>query len=165
MLLRPEVRLPVLLATGRARARRGGRGPALAGSASPSWPSWSRVAAVLPPLAAFAAWFAGWHAVRHTARLVALDPRSAADLALGEVRPATAALRPGRGAAERRRACSGRLALAAVAGLTGGLLVALLALTVPHTAVVARLGAVRAGAGRAVPAAGGSAVPEEAQQV
>ncbi len=34
------------------------------------------VAAVLPPLAAFAAWFAGWHAVRHTARLVALDPHA-----------------------------------------------------------------------------------------
>lgn len=87
------------------------------------------VAAVLPPLAAFAVWFAGWHAVRHTARLVALDPSPKAGLR----RFARAAALPS------AVALVGTVALAMVVGVTGGLLVALLALTVPHTAVVARL--------------------------
>ena len=97
------------------------------------------VAVVLPPLAAFAVWFAGWHAVRHTARLLALDPRSTSDLQRGRLRPPlarfarTAALPCG-------AAVTGTIALALVVGVQGGLLVALLALTVPHTAVVARLG-------------------------
>jgi len=96
------------------------------------------VAALLPPLAAFAVWFAGWHAVRHTARLVRLDPRSRGDLELGLVaRPlgrfARAAALP------TVVALVGTAALVAVTGVTGGLLLALLALTVPHTAVVARL--------------------------
>lgn len=88
------------------------------------------VAAVLPPLAAFAAWFAGWHAVRHTARLVLLDPRGPDG---GLRRFARAAALP------TAVALVGTLALGLVVGVTGGLLVALLALTVPHTAVVARL--------------------------
>jgi Brp/Blh family beta-carotene 15,15'-monooxygenase len=97
------------------------------------------VVALLPPLAAFAAWFAGWHAVRHTARLVHLDPRSRRDLEAGLVaRPlgrfARAAALP------TTVALVGTVALVAVTGVTGGLLLALLALTVPHTAVVARLG-------------------------
>lgn len=153
VLLRPEVRLPVLLATallvlaGAVAARRSPvRLAELALVVA--------VAAVLPPLAAFAAWFAGWHAVRHTARLVALDPRSATDLSRGAVaRPLRRFARDA--ALPSTAALLGTLALAAVAGLTGGLLVALLALTVPHTAVVARLGAVRPG----------SAVREVAQQV
>ena len=96
------------------------------------------VAVVLPPAAAFAAWFAGWHAVRHTARLLVLDPRSTADVAAERYGPplrrfARAAALP------TAAALVGTAALAAVAGVTGGLLVALLALTVPHTAVVARL--------------------------
>lgn len=109
------------------------------------------VAAVLPPLVAFAAWFAGWHAVRHTARLLALDPRNTDDLAAGRV---GAPLRQfARDAAlPTAAALLGTAALALLLGLTGGLLVALLALTVPHTAVVARLGAT-------------SAVRQEAQQV
>ena len=97
------------------------------------------VVALLPPLAAFAAWFAGWHAVRHTARLVHLDPRSRRDLEAGLVaqplgRFARAAALP------TTVALVGTVALVAVTGITGGLLLALLALTVPHTAVVARLG-------------------------
>jgi len=95
------------------------------------------VAAVLPPLAAFAAWFAGWHAVRHTARLVALDPRGDGSPRDGLARFARAAALPS------LVALVGTAALALVVGVTGGLLVALLALTVPHTAVVARLGATR----------------------
>jgi Brp/Blh family beta-carotene 15,15'-monooxygenase len=93
------------------------------------------VAAVLPPLAAFAAWFAGWHAVRHTARLVALDPHPDRSPAAGLARFARAAALPS------LVALVGTAALALVVGVTGGLLVALLALTVPHTAVVARLAA------------------------
>jgi len=97
------------------------------------------VAAALPPLAAFAAWFAGWHAVRHTARLVHLDPRNRSDLAAGLVgRPLR---RFGRAAAlPTAAALLGTAALVVSTGVTGGLLLALLALTVPHTAVVARLG-------------------------
>ena len=153
LLLRPEVRLPLLLVTGLlvlAGAVAARRSPARLAELALV----VAVATVLPPLAAFAAWFAGWHAVRHTARLVALDPRSADDLAAGEVaRPLRRFARDA--ALPSAAALLGTLALAAVAGLTGGLLVALLALTVPHTAVVARLGAVRPG----------SAVREVAQQV
>jgi Brp/Blh family beta-carotene 15,15'-monooxygenase len=96
------------------------------------------VAALLPPLAAFAAWFAGWHAVRHTARLVQLDPRNRTDLLVGDVaRPLRRFARSA--ALPTAVALVGTAALVAVTGVTGGLLLALLALTVPHTAVVARL--------------------------
>lgn len=150
VLLAPEVRSPLLaltallvlagaLATRRSPSRLGELALVVA------------VAVVLPPLAAFAAWFAGWHAVRHTARLLALDPRSADDLAAGRVREPL--LRFARDAAlPTAAALVGTVVLALLLGLTGGLLVALLALTVPHTAVVARLGA-------------GSAVRQETQQV
>jgi Brp/Blh family beta-carotene 15,15'-monooxygenase len=98
------------------------------------------VAALLPPVAAFAAWFAGWHAVRHTARLVRLDPRNGTDLAAGLVgRPLVRFARAA--ALPTVAALIGTAALVTVTGVTGGLLVALLALTVPHTAVVARLSA------------------------
>ena len=114
------------------------------------------VAATLPPLAAFAAWFAGWHAVRHTARLLLLDPRSTEDLARGDLR--TPLGRFVRSAAlPSAAAVLGTLALGLTIGVQGGLLVALLALTVPHTAVVAHLG--RLSRTR------GSAVGQEAQQV
>ena len=139
VLLRPEVRVPVLTLTvvlivaGAVGAR---RNPARLSELA----LLVAVAAVLPPLAAFAAWFAGWHAVRHTARLVRLDPRSTADLAAGRV--AAPLRRFARSAAVPSAvAVAGTLALGGLVGLTGGLLVALLALTVPHTAVVARLGA------------------------
>ncbi len=80
-------------------------------------------------------WFAGWHAVRHTARLLQLDPRSAGEDSAGPAlrRFVRAAALPS------AAALAGVTALALVTGVTGALLVALLALTVPHTAVVARL--------------------------
>lgn len=89
-------------------------------------------AALGPPLVVFAAWFAGWHAPRHLVRLAALEPS-------------------GDGPERVRRLARGAalptaFAAAGLAGLTlllGGLpaavLIVLLALTVPHAAVVARL--------------------------
>ncbi len=95
----------------------------------------SALFAVVPPLAAFGVWFAGWHALRHTARLVAL-------------------LRTGPSAAGRARA-AGRFALhaalptavslAAVVVLAGpetspaaigAALAVVLALTFPHVRTV-----------------------------
>lgn len=85
--------------------------------------------AATPPLVAFAVWFAGWHAVRHTARLRATGS-SWRDLVVTTALPTA----------------GGALLLAVLATRVGSgpaVLVGLLALTVPHTAVVARLGAVR----------------------
>jgi Brp/Blh family beta-carotene 15,15'-monooxygenase len=96
----------------------------------------------LPPLAAFGIYFGAWHGLRHTARLVARDPRNHADLAAGRL------LRP-----LRRFGVSAALptlvagvsaaALVVVAGqhtgLTGTVFTVLLALTVPHLVVVAAL--------------------------
>ena len=137
VLLAPGVRAPVLVLTalvvvaGAVSAR---RSPARLGELVLI----VAVAVVLPPLAAFAAWFAGWHAVRHTARLVALNPRSSDELSAGQI--AAPLRRFARDAAlPTLAALVGTALLAALLGLTGGLLVALLALTVPHTAVVARL--------------------------
>lgn len=87
---------------------------------------------VAPPLVAFGAWFAGWHASRHLVRLAALlpggDGRSRLRrLARGALLPTAASL-------------AGLLVLASVLGrLPGALLLVLLALTVPHTVVVGRL--------------------------
>lgn len=84
--------------------------------------------AVVPPLAAFAVWFAGWHAVRHIARVVTQDPAG-----------------PGLTDLARRTALPSLVAavgLATLVGVTGGVppavVLGLLALTVPHTVVVAR---------------------------
>ncbi len=95
-----------------------------------------------PPLLAFAAYFGGWHAARHIARLLALDPRNADELATGRVgRPllrfARSALLPtvvsvivllglwwGAGGVE---------------GLVAAHLGLLVALTMPHVAVVSWL--------------------------
>jgi len=138
VLLSPAVRLPLLVLTGLlvlagvvvARSQAARLGELLLVVA---------VAATLPPLAAFAAWFAGWHAVRHTARLLLLDPRNTADLGRGDLR--TPLSRFARSAAlPSAAAVVGTLALGLATGVQGGLLVALLALTVPHTAVVAHLG-------------------------
>lgn len=85
-----------------------------------------------PPLVAFGAWFAGWHASRHLVRLAALVPggdgRSRLRrLALGALLPTLASL-------------AGLAGLALALGrLPGALLLVLLALTVPHAAVVGRL--------------------------
>lgn len=91
------------------------------------------VAAVLgPPLVVFAAWFAGWHAPRHLVRLAALEP--AGD---GPERVRLLA----RGAAlPTAFAAAGLAGLALLlGGLPAAVLIVLLALTVPHAAVVARL--------------------------
>lgn len=79
------------------------------------------------PLVAFAVWFAGWHAVRHTARLRATGS-TWRELVLTTALPTV----------------GGALLLAVLATRVGtgpAVLVGLLALTVPHSAVVARLGA------------------------
>ena len=95
-----------------------------------------------PPLVAFAAWFGGWHAVRHTARMLTVEPDCARLLAAG--RPRMAVLRLARLAALPSAA-----ALLVVAGLVwlaasapdstvvvAEVLQVLLALTVPHMVVV-----------------------------
>ena len=96
----------------------------------------------VPPLAAFGIYFGAWHGLRHTARLVARDPRNHADLAAGRL------LRP-----LRRFGVSAALptlvagvsaaALVHLAGQraapTGTVFTVLLALTVPHLVVVAAL--------------------------
>jgi Brp/Blh family beta-carotene 15,15'-monooxygenase len=96
---------------------------------------------VAPPLACFGVWFGGWHAVRHTGRLLDL-----AGARPGRVRPAAARL-------ARAGALPTLAALAAVAamwqlrgrwGLESEVSV-LLALTVPHAVVVAALDRQRRG--------------------
>lgn len=89
-----------------------------------------------PPLVAFGAWFAGWHASRHLVRLAALQPSGDGTERLRRL--ARAALLPSLGA------LVGLAALVLVlGGVPGALLLVLLALTVPHAAVVARLSAPR----------------------
>ena len=85
-----------------------------------------------PPLIVFAAWFAGWHAPRHLVRLAALEPSGDGP---ERVR------RLARGAAIPTAVAAAGLAGVALllGGLPGAVLVVLLALTVPHAAVVARL--------------------------
>jgi Brp/Blh family beta-carotene 15,15'-monooxygenase len=97
---------------------------------------------VAPPFAAFGVWFGCWHAVRHTARVVAEDPANAADLATGRL-----------GAPLRRFARAAALPTVAVLAVLAllwsaadgwrGFLAAdlplLAALTVPHALVVAWL--------------------------
>lgn len=95
-----------------------------------------------PPLVAFAVWFGGWHAVRHTGRLLSTEPGCAELVAVGRT-----------GAAVRRFARLGRWpSMAACIGLVlllaatatapdlelavAELLRVLLALTVPHMVIV-----------------------------
>jgi len=96
----------------------------------------------VPPLAAFGIYFGAWHGLRHTARLVARDPRNHADLAAGRL------LRPlrrfGVSAALPTLVAGGSAAALVVVagqhtGLTGTVFTVLLALTVPHLVVVATL--------------------------
>lgn len=98
--------------------------------------------AFLPPLAAFAVWFGGWHAVRHTGRLLADEPGCAALVDAG--RTGSAMLRFGRLAA--LPSCAALVVVAVLVALgssaadpvTGiaDVLKVLLALTVPHMLVV-----------------------------
>lgn len=89
-------------------------------------------AAFGPPLVVFAVWFAGWHAPRHLVRLAALEPS-------GDGRERVRRL--ARGAAVPTAVAAAGLAGLAIVlgGLPGAVLIVLLALTVPHAAVVARL--------------------------
>jgi len=93
-------------------------------------------ALAVPPLAFFAVWFAGWHALRHLARLGAAQP-----------------LRPVLQEAALPSAVA-IVALAALAPLVGAVpasaLLVLLALTVPHAVVVATAGQPGADERRAV---------------
>lgn len=101
--------------------------------------------ALAPPLVAFGAWFGAWHGLRHLARLLAEEPGSARLLQAGHERAAIAHL-------VRQARWPSVAALATVVVLLvvttraadpttalAASLVALLALTVPHMAVVARL--------------------------
>ena len=103
-----------------------------------AWPATAELALVVlaaalaPALLVFAAWFGAWHAPRHLVRLLDLQPGGSTGervrrLALGALAPTAAAL-AGLGVL----AATGR-------GLPAAVLVVLLALTVPHAAVVARL--------------------------
>jgi Brp/Blh family beta-carotene 15,15'-monooxygenase len=128
-----ELRLPVLVVTG-VLVLAG----LLVGIRARAWLPTAELAIVVgaaalaPALLVFAAWFGAWHAPRHLVRLLDLQPDGSAGervrrLALGAVAPTAAAL-AGLGAL----AATGR-------GLPAAVLVVLLALTVPHAAVVARL--------------------------
>ena len=99
-------------------------------------------ATLVPPLAAFGAYFGGWHSVRHVARLLAEDPANTADLGAGRLaRPV--------GRFARSAALPTAAALATVLGLwalAGGWqafvaadLLVLAALTAPHLIVIAWL--------------------------
>lgn len=95
-----------------------------------------------PPLVAFAVWFGGWHALRHCARLLTVEPGCATMLADGRRRAAVQRL-------VRLAALPSLAVLAVVAALAWVTLAApepteavaealrvLLALTVPHMVVV-----------------------------
>lgn len=85
-----------------------------------------------PPLIVFAVWFGGWHAPRHLVRLLDLEPA-------GDRRARCGRLARG-AAAPTAVAVVGLVAMALLlGGLPGAVLVVLLALTVPHAAVVARI--------------------------
>ncbi len=97
---------------------------------------------VAPPLAAFGVYFGLWHALRHTARLIADDPANRADLDAGRM------LRPLRrfaveAAVPSAVALGTVVALVQLAaghdGLVPPVFCVLLALTVPHVVIVARL--------------------------
>ncbi|GLZ56300.1 Brp/Blh family beta-carotene 15,15'-dioxygenase [Actinomycetospora sp. NBRC 106378] len=99
---------------------------------------------VVPPLPAFGLYFGAWHGLRHLARLVALDPGNAGDLARRRLaRPVGRVLR--QAALPTAAVLAVLVVLLAVPGLAGraaaGLVPAglalVLALTVPHMAVVA----------------------------
>jgi Brp/Blh family beta-carotene 15,15'-monooxygenase len=91
--------------------------------------------AVAPPLACFGVWFGGWHAVRHTGRLLDL-----AGAGPGRLRPAAARLARA-GVLPTVVALLGVAALWQLRGRWGleAEVSVLLALTVPHAVVVAAL--------------------------
>lgn len=100
------------------------------------------VFAIAPPLAAFAAYFGFWHAARHLARLLSLDPRNTHDLANDRLGPPLR--RFARLAAPPTAASLALLAglwwgAGGVQGLVSAHLGLLAALTMPHVAVVSWL--------------------------
>lgn len=91
--------------------------------------------ATCPPLVAFACYFAAWHSLRQSARLLALEPTAARRLA-------TDGRRAGAVVLVRRTALPTLVALILLAGLvisgrsaSAAVLAGLLAISVPHTAV------------------------------
>ncbi len=101
--------------------------------------------ALAPPLLAFAVWFGGWHALRHCARMLTVEPGCAQLVAVGLRRAAVA--RFARLAAWPSVAAFSAVAILGwftlmahdPAGLVAEVLRVLLALTAPHMAVVAWL--------------------------
>jgi Brp/Blh family beta-carotene 15,15'-monooxygenase len=104
----------------------------------------SLLAVFAPPLVAFSVYFGGWHALRHTARLTSLLPKSEAAYESGNVRSAFwAAVIPG------LPALIGTLVFVVGLSIFKGddlsstflwnILVTIWALTVPHMMVTARL--------------------------
>ncbi|WP_343601069.1 beta-carotene 15,15'-dioxygenase, Brp/Blh family [Mycobacterium sp.] len=97
---------------------------------------------LVPPLAAFAVWFGGWHALRHCARMMTIEPGCAALVSRGRLR--SAVLRLARLAAPPSIAAVATLAAVVCLSVTASTPVALLAelvrmllaLTVPHMLVV-----------------------------
>jgi Brp/Blh family beta-carotene 15,15'-monooxygenase len=96
------------------------------------------VFAVAPPLLAFGAYFGAWHALRHTARLLLADPANAGDLAAGRL--GAPLRRFARAAAVPTAAALAGLALLAALGsaeILPAAFAVLIALTIPHMALVA----------------------------
>jgi Brp/Blh family beta-carotene 15,15'-monooxygenase len=100
------------------------------------------VGMLAPPLVAFAVWFGGWHAIRHCARMLTVEPECAALVRSGRDRAAVLRL-------IRLAALPSVAALATVVTLgwitvtasdptvvVSEILRLLLALTVPHMVVV-----------------------------
>ena len=97
-----------------------------------------------PPLVAFAVYFGGWHALRHTARLTSLLPKSEADYQQNKVGKAFwAAVIPGLPALIGTMLFVGGLTIFKDEDLSSSFLwntlVTIWALTVPHMMVTARL--------------------------
>ncbi|WP_141849893.1 beta-carotene 15,15'-dioxygenase, Brp/Blh family [Lapillicoccus jejuensis] len=96
--------------------------------------------AVAPPMVAFGVYFGAWHGLRHTARMIAVDPANGRDLAAGRlVQPIIRFV--------RQATLPSLVALTMIVivyviayqhqGLVGPVVAGLLALTVPHLIIVA----------------------------
>ena len=102
------------------------------------------LAFLTPPLIAFSFYFGCWHALRHTARLTSLLPKSQQAISAGDIKGTfIAAVTPGLPALAGTLAVGIFLAIANQKGLSTSLLWSLLvvvwALTVPHMIATARL--------------------------